>query len=50
MAWIAAVLGGGTMAGAVVVHLFVLGTGVGGALIPFVLLMFVVVLALRRAE
>lgn len=50
MAWIAAVLAGGTMAGAVVVHLFVLDTGVGGALIPFVLLMFVVVLALRRAE
>ena len=47
-AYAAAVLAGGTMAGAIVVHLFVLGTGVGGAIIPFVLLVFVVAVALRQ--
>ena len=31
----------GTMVGAVAVHLFVLDTGVGGAIIPFALLIFV---------
>jgi uncharacterized membrane protein YphA (DoxX/SURF4 family) len=44
----AALLAGGTMAGAIVVHLFVLGTGVAGAIIPFVLLVFVVAVALRH--
>jgi len=47
-AYAAAALAGGTMAGAIVVHLFVLGTGVGGAIIPFVLLVFVVAVALRQ--
>ena len=41
---------GGTMAGAVVVHLLVLDTGVGGAVIPAALLIFVVVIVLRRPE
>jgi uncharacterized membrane protein YphA (DoxX/SURF4 family) len=43
----AAALAGGTMAGAVLVHLFVLPTGMGGAVIPLALLAFVV-LAARR--
>jgi putative oxidoreductase len=47
-AYIAAALAGGTMAGAIVVHLFVLGTGVPGAIIPFVLLLFVVAVTLRE--
>ena len=42
-----AVLGSGTMAGAVAVHLFVLPTGVGGAIIPFVLMVFTIVVGLR---
>jgi len=46
----AAVLAGSTMAGAVAVHLFVLGTGVGGAIIPFALLLFIVVVAMRRTD
>jgi uncharacterized membrane protein YphA (DoxX/SURF4 family) len=46
----AAVLAGGTMAGAVFVHLFVLHTGVGGAIVPFVLLVFVLAVAARRPE
>ena len=45
-----AVLTGVTMAGAVVAHLFVLGTGVAGAIIPFVLLLFVCAVALRRSD
>jgi uncharacterized membrane protein YphA (DoxX/SURF4 family) len=47
-AYAAGVLAGGTMAGAILVHLFVLGTGVAGAIIPFVLLLFVVVAVLRQ--
>ncbi len=43
-----AVLACSTMAGAVVVHMFMLGTGVGGAIIPFVLLLFSVAVAMRR--
>lgn len=46
----AAVLAGSTMLGAIVVHLFVLGTGLGGALIPAIVLVFVVAVALRRPE
>jgi hypothetical protein len=38
------------MVGAVAVHLFVLDTGVGGAIIPFALLLFLVAVAMRRAE
>ena len=45
-----AMLAGGTMAGAIVVHLFVLSTGLGGAVIPFLLLIFTVVVALRRGD
>lgn len=44
------VLIGCTMAGAVVAHLFVLDTGVGGAIIPGALLAFVAVIALRRPD
>jgi len=46
--YLAALLAGGTMAGAIAAHLFLLGTGVGGAIIPFVLLVFVVAVALRQ--
>jgi putative oxidoreductase len=35
-----ALIAGCTMAGAIVVHLFVLPTGLGGAVIPFALLIF----------
>jgi hypothetical protein len=42
-----AALVGLTMVGAVLAHFFVLGTGVFGAVIPFVLLMFVVVVTVR---
>jgi putative oxidoreductase len=49
-AYLAAALAGSTMVGAVVVHLFVLGTGVGGAIIPFALLLFIVGVAIRRPE
>lgn len=44
----AAVLAGGTMVGAVVVHMFVLDTGVGGAIIPLALLIFVTAVAAHR--
>lgn len=44
------VLAGCTMAGAVAVHLFVLDTGIGGAIIPAGLLVFVAVIALRRPD
>lgn len=46
----AAVLAGSTMAGAVLVHLFVLDTGIGGAIIPFGLLVFIAAVTLRRRE
>jgi uncharacterized membrane protein YphA (DoxX/SURF4 family) len=46
----AAVLAGGTMAGAVLVHLFVLDTGLGGAIIPLALLGFVVFVARQRID
>lgn len=45
-----AVLAGGTMAGAIVVHLFVLPTGLGGAIIPLLLLIFALVVGLRRGD
>jgi putative oxidoreductase len=45
-----AVLVGCTMAGAVLVHLLVLDTGVGGAIIPAAVLIFVAVIALRRPD
>jgi hypothetical protein len=44
------VLIGCTMAGAVVAHLFILDTGVGGAIIPAGLLIFIAVIALRRPD
>jgi hypothetical protein len=46
----AAVLAGGTMIGAVVVHMFVLDTGIGGAIFPLALLAFIAVVATRRPE
>lgn len=46
----AAVLAGSTMLGAVFMHLFVLGTGPGGAIFPLALLAFIAVVATRRAE
>jgi putative oxidoreductase len=49
-AYLAALLAGGTMAGAVLVHLFVLHTGAGGAIIPFALLIFVAVVTFRRPD
>ena len=45
-----AVLAGGTMVGAIAAHLFILGTGVFGAIIPFVLLVFLLIVTFRRAE
>lgn len=45
-----AIVTGCTMAGAVVVHLFALPTGVGGAVIPFALLIFTLIVGLRRAQ
>jgi putative oxidoreductase len=47
---VAAAVAGSTMLGAVAAHLFVLGTGIGGAVIPAIVLAFVVWVALRRAE
>jgi putative oxidoreductase len=44
------VLTGGTMVGAIIAHLFVLGTGIGGAIIPLALLIFVVAVAVRRPD
>lgn len=46
----AAVLAGTTMIGAVVVHMFVLDTGFGGAIFPLALLAFIAVVATRRPE
>ena len=47
---IGAAIAGSTMAGAVAVHLFVLSTGIGGAVIPFALLVFALVVGLRRPQ
>ena len=47
---LAAAVTGSTMVGAILVHLFVLGTGIGGAVIPAIVLAFVVVVALRRPD
>jgi len=46
---IGAILTGCTMAGAVLVHLFVLPTGVGGAIIPVGLLVSTLMVGLRRS-
>jgi len=46
----AALLAGGTMAGAIVTHLFVLHTGIHGALIPFIVLIFVAVVTAYRSS
>jgi putative oxidoreductase len=48
--YVGLVLAGVTMVGAIVVHLFVLDTGVGGAIIPLALLVFIVAVAARRSE
>lgn len=45
-----AVLTGSTMAGAILVHMFVLDTGIGGAIIPAGLLAFVAAIAFRRPD
>jgi hypothetical protein len=44
----ASVLAGGTMVGAALVHLFVLDTGIGGAIVPLALLVFIVVVSRRQ--
>src|SRR5215218_10411010 len=49
-AYVAAALVGCTMVGAIAAHLFVLGSGVGGAIFPFALLIFVLAIAMRRSE
>ena len=41
------VIAGGTMLGAVATHLFVLDTGVGGAIIPAFILIFLTVIGFR---
>lgn len=46
----AAVLAGGTMAGAIAAHLFILGTGVPGAIIPFALLVFMLAVTFRGGD
>jgi uncharacterized membrane protein YphA (DoxX/SURF4 family) len=43
-------LAGCTMAGAVAAHLFVLDTGVGGAIIPAIILAFIAAVGLRSSE
>ena len=48
--YVGLVLAGGTMVGAIIVHLFVLGTGVGGAIIPAALLIFTMAVAARRPD
>lgn len=45
-----AALAGCTMAGAVAVHLFVLDTGIGGAIIPAPILAFLAVVGLRTSD
>jgi uncharacterized membrane protein YphA (DoxX/SURF4 family) len=45
-----AALAGCTMAGAIAVHLFVLDTGVGGAIIPAIILGFLAVVGLRSND
>jgi hypothetical protein len=47
---IAAALAGATMLGAIGVHLFVLPTGIGGAIVPAIVLAFVAAVALHRPE
>lgn len=46
----ATAVAGVTMTGAIVVHIFVLSTGLGGAIIPLALLVFIVAVAVRRPE
>jgi hypothetical protein len=46
----AAVLAGSTMMGAVAAHMFVLDTGIGGAVFPLALLIFIAAVATRRPE
>ena len=45
-----AAIAGCTMAGAVMVHLFVLDTGVGGAVIPAIILAFLAAVGLRSGD
>jgi uncharacterized membrane protein YphA (DoxX/SURF4 family) len=47
---IGAALAGCTMAGAVAVHLFLLDTGIGGAVIPAVILAFLAIVGLRSND
>jgi putative oxidoreductase len=48
--YVAVAIAGSTMVGAIGVHLFVLDTGFGGAIIPLGLLIFMVAVAARRPE
>lgn len=48
--YVAAVLAGSTMTGAVVAHMFVLDTGIGCAIFPLALLAFIAVVAAPRPE
>jgi uncharacterized membrane protein YphA (DoxX/SURF4 family) len=45
-----AVLAGCTMAGAIAVHMFLLDTGIGGAIIPALILVFLAVVGLRTSD
>jgi uncharacterized membrane protein YphA (DoxX/SURF4 family) len=45
-----AVLAGCTMAGAIAVHMFLLDTGIGGAIIPALILAFLAVVGLRTSD
>lgn len=47
---VGAALAGCTMAGAIVVHMFLLDTGVGGAIIPALILVFLAVVGLRSTN
>ena len=47
---IGAALASCTMAGAVAVHLFLLDTGIGGAIIPAVILVFLAIVGLRSND
>jgi hypothetical protein len=47
---LAALVAGGTMVGAVLVRLFVLDTGFGGAIIPLAVLVGIIIVATRRHD
>ena len=47
---VGAALAGCTMAGAIAIHLFILDTGIGGAVIPAIILAFLAVVGLRSND